>query len=65
MIFYAIKTIKRGDEVFTNYNGTPNDTTPLAPCLTSFKKSRLPDAASGSTKPGYPFTPPAVRPSAR
>ena len=38
MIFYAIKTIKKGDEVFTNYNGTPNDTTPLAPGLTSFKK---------------------------
>jgi len=38
LIFYAIKVIKKGDEVFINYNGIPNDTTPLAPGLTSFKK---------------------------
>ena len=38
MIFYAIKTIKKGEEVFTNYNGDPNDKTPLAPGLMNFKK---------------------------
>ena len=36
MIFYAIKTIQKGQEVFINYNGTPNDTTPLDPGLTNF-----------------------------
>ena len=38
MIYYAIRLIKKGEEVFINYNGTPNDTTPLAPGLTSLKK---------------------------
>jgi len=38
MIFYAIKPIKKGEEIFVNYNSTPNDTTPLAPGLTNFKK---------------------------
>jgi len=38
MIYYAIKLIKKGEEVFVNYNGTPNDTTPLASGLISFKK---------------------------
>ena len=38
MIYYAIKLIKKGEEVFVNYNGTPNDTTTLAPGLTNFKK---------------------------
>jgi len=38
MIYYAIKPIKKGEEVFINYNGTPNDKTPLAPGLTSMKK---------------------------
>ena len=36
MIFYAIKTIKKGQEVLINYNGEPNDTTPLDPGLTGF-----------------------------
>jgi len=33
MIFYAIKEIKKGREVLINYNGWPNDTTPLDPGL--------------------------------
>jgi len=38
MIFYAIKLIKKGEEVFINYNGSPDDRTPLAPGLTNFKR---------------------------
>jgi len=38
MIYYAIKFIKKGEEVFINYNGSPNDKTPLASGLISFKK---------------------------
>ena len=38
MIFYAIKTINKGQEVLVNYNGMPNDTTPLDPGLTGFNR---------------------------
>jgi len=38
MIIYAIKSIKKGEEVLINYNGSPNDKTPLPPGLTSLKK---------------------------
>ena len=38
MIYYAIKFIKKGEEIFINYNGSPNDKTPLASGLTNFKK---------------------------
>jgi SET domain-containing protein len=29
MEYYAVKNIKKDEEIFINYNGEPNDTTPL------------------------------------
>lgn len=38
LVFYAIKVVKRGDEVLVNYNGISRDTTPLPQGWVNFSK---------------------------
>ena len=39
MVYFAIADIAIGDEVLINYNGIPDDTTPLPHGWTSFRKN--------------------------
>lgn len=37
MNYYALRDIKKGEEIFINYNGNPNDKTPLPRRYTDYK----------------------------
>lgn len=55
--FIALRDIRQGDEVFTNYNGNPDDTSPIwfeegAADVVSLSRSRERRAQSKADRPG-------------